>query len=625
MFQIMRHTLEASNGLMESMYVFPYWLVQDFHIPNSEFPTMCQEDQQLESEFKALFGKGKFWQLSREVGVFLSGSELPTITATDLQSGHSISDAILKSIEVRIRSACPRRRRLMVAIAEMVLDQSQPESTVDRLVESWPIKILNNPISAEEKVLEIWNEFVAKSEVPASFLISSRPAISLGDLIVLRNSSGEGSYRQSFANNFPWAARAIFKNADDPEEEFRVIDETPAGSKAIAAKWVCCSNLSDCEKAISLVNRIARHRSNGELDTLLSDTGQVRAVFLKAYAEDPELITHIGKNVQLARRQITHAIEVLLAYMNYVSQDGFDCAYSLAGLLVRIMVRCGYDPDNRFDPEEIATTIAAVSRDSLAAFVVKHADNSANQTLGESPVEIGVHAFLNYVGEKRRPRLTMNQLLNFAIGANNESREELTLIAAFPISDWPLVPGWKSSFEHLGEGTKITYLTGTANMYKAGENCNNCLKQGAYQRAALLGRLSFFLIESNDAIGLLALKPILEKDDGGGSILTGWENYQFRGESNGAPNYLILIAGDDLLRQLQEQCPIRIQDQEIEKRRRVELSLDANQFNTDFSEANSRWRDMYQKQLPHAFSEVTPEMIVMNHLKNGNVFNSTEN
>ena len=622
MIQVSRQTLEAS----QSVYTFPYWLVEDLGFRNKfsrrEFAKFCQAVHQSRCD-KAMIGK--FAELSCSVFVKLSGSRLPQITVTDSQSGKSISDAVLREILLQVKLKSLWRRKLMMAIANMALTQQQSSCRDDHLDKSWLKKILNDPVTAEEEMIQLWNEFVAECQVPSSFLIPSRSPLSLRDLIILRRGSGERNHRQSFAENFPWVARSILTNSDNPDEVFKAIDDNPQGSKAVAAKYICCSNDPDCEKAVSFANRAARYRHHGALDILLGDhqslseANRNRAVFLKAYSEDPELISHIGDEVQRTRQQISRAIEVLFAYMHYVSRDGFDCAYSLAGLLVRIMVRNEYEPaDDQFSPEEIVTGLAAVSADALSAFVAKHLKNPTEISLDASTLDIGVLAFLYYIGGKNRPRLTMNQLLKFVIRAGIHSRHELTLINSFPENSWPTPAGWNSAFEDetYVEGVKIKCLTDAKRMFEEGLRMGNCLREGRYQRAALLGQLALFSIEAQDGKATLALKAIVEEIDDDTTILTCWEKYQLRGWENTEPSLSCLNAADILLRDLQKHCPIRIAQKEIARRQRIQQRLDAHRFNADTTEAKERWFDIYTNFLPRCFSKIGPETIVTNFLTN---------
>ena len=597
-----RQSLETNH----TQYRFPCWLVEDLRFRNKI--SRCN---------KALIGK--FAQLSCSICVKLKGSRLPQITVTDSQSGKSISDAVLKEILLQVKSESLWRRNLMVAIANMALKQQQASCRDDYLDESWPKKILNDPVTAEEEVIQLWNEFVAETQVPSSFLITSRSPLSLRDLIILRSGGGERNHRQSFAENFPWAARSILTNSEAPDEEFKAIDDNPQGSKAVAAKYICCSNDPDCKKALSFANRVARYRHHGELDILLGDhqslseANRNRAIFLKAFAEDPELITHIGSEVQRTRQQIYRAIEVLFAYMNYVSRDGFDCAYSLAGLLVRIMVRNAYQPaDDQFSPEEIVTGLAAVSADVLSAFVAKHLRDPTEISLDASTLDVGVMSFLYYIGEKIRPRLTMNQLLKFVIRAGIHSRHELIMINSFPENSWPPPAGWQLAFgdETYVEGVKIKSLTDAKRMFEEGMRMRNCLREGRYQRAALLGHLALFSLEAEDGKATLALKAVEEEIDDDTIILTCWEKYQSRGSENTEPSFSCLKAAETILRELQKFCPIRIAPKEIARRKRIEKRLDAHRFNADTTEAKERWFEIYTNFLPRSFSKIEPEEIV---------------
>ena len=155
---------------------------------------------------------------------------------------------------------------------------------------------------------------------------------------------------------------------------------------------------------------LPRHRHKGALDSLLGDIGthggdhQVRSLLLEAYEQDSELFTHIGEDIERARRQIKRAISVLFAYRDGTS-GSFPCAYALATLLVRLMVRGGYEPSS-VDPAAIATGLAAVSADSLAAFATEQlADPAVSLPEPDADtLDTGVLALLAFIGETE-PRL----------------------------------------------------------------------------------------------------------------------------------------------------------------------------------------------------------------------------
>ena len=143
------------------------------------------------------------------------------------------------------------------------------------------------------------------------------------------------------------------------EAAFEPIDANPSACVLAAAKQVCCSPESACDKAVRFAKHLPRHWANPALDELLGAAAgrgdpdsQVRSVLLEAHEEDEELLSHIGEDAWETRGRIYRAIEVLFAYRD--DQGGsFACAYRLAALLARIFVRSGHDP-REVDPEEIA-------------------------------------------------------------------------------------------------------------------------------------------------------------------------------------------------------------------------------------------------------------------------------
>lgn len=66
---------------------------------------------------------------------------------------------------------------------------------------------------------------------------------------------------------------------------------------------------------------------------------------------------------------------------------------------------------------------------------------------------------------------------------------------------------------------------------------------------------------------------------------------------------------------LNRQCPARVSRAEIRRRERVQRALDRSRsFNRDTVAAEIRWSALYARNLPRAFRDVTPQMIVERHL-----------
>ena len=68
-----------------------------------------------------------------------------------------------------------------------------------------------------------------------------------------------------------------------------------------------------------------------------------------------------------------------------------------------------------------------------------------------------------------------------------------------------------------------------------GDELEHCMREGRYQRAAVMGRVALFSIVAEDGRSTLALEPD-ERERGGATRLHGWRVEQHRAARNGDPS-----------------------------------------------------------------------------------------
>ena len=594
-------TWTADDGEAETVFVLPRWLNGN--------PENVGSDVDL------------FAPIPRNLHVRFRGGALHV--------GDSLTESELDGDELRAIGLVRKfpdasRRKSMVSTALTLLDELEVVLGMPPSDHEWLLHMVDAPAAVEEEALHLWNEvFLPRCEVPPSFLLGDR-FLSLADMQVLWRGAEGGRHRRTFAAQHPWATRIILDlpHPEEMEATFKPIDANPSASVLAAAKQICCSAESACPKAVRFAKYLPRHWDNPALDDLLGEPGtghsgsQVRSVLLEAHEEDGELLSHIGEDALETRGRILRAIEVLYAYRDELG-GSFACAYRLATLLARIFVRSAHDP-NDVGPEEIAAGLVALSADSLAAFVATKLE-SCPTGLPEADadtLDAGVLAFLAHVGETRRPRLTARQLLRFAEFARNRSVHQMTVIKTEIEDTWPPPPGWSEEEHSSLLGAIVTPLLSGAAFEIEGNKMKNCLRDGRYQLAAVLGRLALFSIVADDGRATLALVPD-ERMRGGATWLHRWHIDQLRAAHNNDPSPGCEAAATALLEALNGKCPYPVPRAEMQRRKRVREALDRSRsFNPDTSVAEARWCELYAKNLPRAFRAVTPEKIVEDYFRN---------
>ena len=594
-------TWTADDGEEETVFVLPRWLNEDPEGDGSDAGLFAPIPRNLHVRFRGD---------AFHVGDALTESELDEDELRAIRLVRKVPDA--------------SRRWSMVSTALTMLDELEVILGMPLSEDEWLLHLVEAPAAAEEEALHLWNDvFLPGCGVPPSFLLGDR-ALSLADMQVLRRGAEGGRHRRTFASQHPWATRIILDLPDPAavEAAFEPIDANPSASILVAAKRICCSAESACPKAVRFAKFLPRHWDNPALDDLLGEAGtghpgsQVRSVLLEAHEEDGELLSHIGEDAWETRGRILRAIEVLFAYRDDLG-GSFVCAYRLATCLARIFVRSAHDPSD-VDPEEIAAGLAALSADSLAAFVAKKLE-SRPSGLPEADVDTldaGVLAFLAHVGETRRPRLTARQLLKFAEFARDRSVHQMTVIRTEIEDTWPPPPGWLAEEHASLRGAKVTPLNSVGGCLSEGEELDHCMRHGRYQRAAVMGRVALFSIMAGDGRSTLALKPV-ERERGGAARLTGWRIEEHRAARNDDPSPGCEAAATALLEALNGKCPRPVPRAEVRRRKRVQEAFDRSRsFNPDTSAAEERWSELYAKRLPRAFRAVTPERIVEDYFRN---------
>ena len=449
-------------------------------------------------------------------------SEDQSLSIRDALSGGEVSCEVLCQVLLRHRQRNSLRRQKLLSAATTLLfglDAVLSEiPSTSELLQS----IVNNPGFIETEALQVWHRFIADCTLPASFQVPGR-ALSLGELQILETGSEGGRHRHSFADQQPWAARRLLRGPC-AHEAFAPIDENPANAIAVSAQLLCCANDGTaCEKAMRFARSIARHRQDLLIDRLLGGDDQtdrqIRSLLLEAHQEDPELLSHIT-NVHDTRRQIRKTIEMIYSYRDEMG-GSFACGYRLAVLMIRMMVRSRFDP-RIIDPHTVASGLVTMSADCLAAFASERlSDPSISSPEPDADsLDIGLLGFLAFVGHPRRPQLTARQLVRMAERAYQRMGiHKISAMEKHRDASWGAPSGWPPNqgvSDPSGLAT-ISALTSVTELLHEGRSMQNCLANGRYSRAGVLGHLSFFSIVAGDDRdrATLALQPLQRLGSGG--------------------------------------------------------------------------------------------------------------
>ena len=537
------------------------------------------------------------------------------IAVEDAATGDELEHDAFRGVMMRRQCPGRRRREHLAGLASALVDDVTTILGAPPLGSGWLRRTVDDPMAAEQDALALWKAFVMDCALPASFQAPGR-VLSLRDVLVLRSGSDGGCHRVSFANQQPWAARMLLAGPD-PDKALRPVDSNPARAIPVAAEVMCCGDEgAPCEKAVLFVRRIARYRNDSELDRLLGGTSghdvRIRSLLLEACKEDGgELLSHIRGDVQQTREQIDRAID--LYYACRAIGGKHSCAYSLATLAIRVMVRHAFDP-KALEPHTVASGIVTMAADCLAGYLAKRLSDPSVQ-LPESDadaVDAGVLAFIALVGATRRPGLTARQLVKLAAAASQRGIHQIETVKGHVDASWPVPSGWEAVRAHVPL-RGVEPLTCIADLVREGDQMQHCLREGYYNRDAVLGDLALFSLRSGGRRATLALKPIERKGDGGETRIDRWKIHDLRGKANadvepGSP--CERVAGS-LLDQLNEGCPKLISQDELARRIRIrELMVNSRTFNRDLVSARQRWAEIYADYLPPRLASVPPAKIV---------------
>ncbi len=579
-----------------------------------KFPVWFIKYLQLENHPKGSPSNLKGANIMHEFEIQLLGYP-PQILIEDTVTENLIANTPLTILEPSLE-----RREFMTEVARIEIDNGTA-TDVPKIR-----KMIMQPGEVESVMLGHWNGFLLHCRIPGSFQIPERAPLSLGDLMHMRQ-TGHGGYVDTFANRFPWATRQMLsqarKTGNGTCEDFQMIAKGSSQEMTgIAAKCLCCSKDSGCLKALEFANVLSRkkYRNNQYIDDLLGDLlsrqdRQRRSLLFAIHSDDPELLAHIGPDMDLTKRQMETAIQVIYQYgaIRYPDSEGlecFKCAYYLAQVIIRMMIRDrqGFDPVE-INHETVIRGLIALSCDCLAAFV-ENGPQEPDPDL--STIDLGVLAFVSYIGSVNPPHLTIRQFIRFAEVASRRNWHQAFQSRSVDkendiVSSWPGPIGWTSALSHIG-GINIRFLNQTKNMMREGEEMEHCLRNGEYNRACLLGeRYVFSMQKDENARATLAIKPVLDHQNRR-NILR-YEIDQLQGPNNTQPLADFSEASDELLGQLNRSCPSDIDRSELDRRDEVRKTLERIEYNPDVNTARKRWSE-YRKNLPKSLSCLDMEEFV---------------
>ena len=586
-----RYVADRSTTKDGAVYIIPWWLAWTSRHRHKKYPSL-----------HVTIGKNH------------------PITIREAVTGEKLDYGQLHQVLMRHRGRSKLRREYLSSAAMTLLDDLEMILGTSSLASDWLRRMIDDPVSVENDALEIWSRFITDCDLPSSFRICGR-TLSLGDLMILTAGSEGGRHRYSFAEQHPWAARALFRGPN-PHETFVLIDRNPANSIKVSAQFLCCGNDGTaCDKAVRFAKSIARHRHDPSIDRLLGTERQIdrqiRSLLMEAHEQDHrELLTHIGSNVEDARRQIEHTIPMIYVYRDRMG-GCFACAYAIAALMIRTMVRNRID-SQIIDPELVLSGLVTMSADCLAAFASERLSDpsiSSPEPNADS-LDIGVLAFVATLGHTRKPQLTALQLTKFAKIANQRGIHKISAVKDHLDASWCAPSGWPTrELSDPREAMRISAVTSIKDLLDEGRRMKHCLADGRYNRAAVLGRLAFFSILVGRDRATLSLRPLQRLGSDGETFIDRWEVDQLRSIANSEPSSACKNAAQLVIQRLNAQCPYSISCFEISRRERIRAAMDESRgINADVVSAQQRWDEIYVKLLPRRLASLTPSRIVDDYL-----------
>ena len=555
--------------------------------------------------------------------VSLGGDEDgPRIKVLDVLTGTAPGEPELEAVALVHKRRSSRRREWIATVGETLLEDFRFFHGTGPSHAQWLERMVEDPGAAEDEALAVWNVFVADCGVPESFRGPGR-ILTLADLLVLRCGGEQERHRLNFADQQPWATRMLLRHSR-PHPDFSPVDENPANGIVVAARALCCAGEhgSGCEKAVRFARFLARHRANPSVDYMLGldqtiEDRAIRSLLMAAHEhEGGELFSHIGGHFWRARRQIARAALLIPDYRDGMS-GGFDCAYAIAVLVIRLMIRDGLSPDD-LDTETMACALATVSADCLAAFAaVRLSDPTVTPPSDDADaLDVGVLALIDFLGRTRRPGITAGQLVKFAGAAWARGVHKVTNCERHSETTWPPPPGWPSLNDGETGIKHVRFLDSLEGMLAEGRRMKNCLAGGGYHRAALLGELAFFSLRTPGGESTLALQPIVEQCPDGDYAIGEWKIASLRGVGNGEPDDESVRVANALAQRMNESCPRAIPGSETSRRKRMQKAMnESRSFNPDTVVARRRWNEIYLKNLPRRFASTDPGDIVDAYLR----------
>ena len=140
-------------------------------------------------------------------------------------------------------------------------------------------------------------------------------------------------------------------------------------------------------------------------------------------------------------------------------------------------------------------------------------------------------------------------------------------------------------------GAAVIPLTSVAVCLLEGKELEHCVREGCYQRAAMIGRVALFSIVAEEGRSILALDPV-EGEPGGATRPHGWCIEEHRAARNGDSIPGCEAAAVVVLNALNRKCPRPIPRAAVQRRKRRQEAFDRSRgFNPDTSAAERRRRD----------------------------------
>lgn len=517
----------------------------------------------------------------------------------------------LRGVVLSTRLSALWRRRCIVESATSLLRDMGRVLGAPPSGSKWLRDMTSDPGDAEAEAIEVWNACLEAVKVPRGLRIPGSE-LSLVELLAVCGEAAGRHERRWFANQWPAAVSALFRNGS-AKQAFRRIEQNRAAAVRVATAAYCCSGQEECEKAARLARVYPKYSHDLVLARVLSGDDsrverQVRAILAEANHESGgELLRRMAHCSVHAREQMELANDV-------ATQPVFDitkCRIEIGKLIARTLA------GSEIGPEALDPAVGCHRSESgrclgrLPCHIRRRALGGPYRASAEGAgsLETGVLPMVALLSRSGW-RLSPSQFIRFIDWADRHAAHHTTLVRhEFP-DCWQPPPGWSEDLHAHLDGGLITPLCSIRAIRAEGDAMDNCLRERMFDRPVLLGQLSLCSIRFGRARATLSLNAV-ETTEPSSVRVDSYQIQALRRRRNASPSRGSRKIARLLVEQLNSRLPVVLPIDEARRRQTVRAFVNQlRSFNTDREAAKERWHRLFVGGLPKRLRRISPSLIV---------------